>query len=93
MKKEDNEPKRVVGIKYKKEKGEIPRVIVKGSGAQADKIIEKGRKLSPKKVIQDEQLLRQVYKLPVDAEIGRELFELVAILLIHIYSIDEKNGE
>ncbi len=85
-------PKRVVGLKYEKDEG-VPRVILKGSGYQAEEIIAKGKKLAPQKVIHDEQLLTQLYKLPVDAEIGPELFELVAILLVHVYGIDDQTGE
>ena len=85
--------RRVVGLKYDKELNGVPKVILKGSGHHADKIIEKGRQISPHKEIQDEQLLNQLYRLPVDAEIGRELFELVAMLLVHVYSIDDKYGE
>ncbi|MEJ1366702.1 MAG: EscU/YscU/HrcU family type III secretion system export apparatus switch protein [Candidatus Sedimenticola sp. (ex Thyasira tokunagai)] len=85
-------PKRVVGLKYEKEQG-IPRVILKGYGYQAEEIITKGKTISNKKVIEDEKLLKQLYKLPIDAEIGAELFELVAILLVHVYGIDELTGE
>jgi type III secretion system FlhB-like substrate exporter len=85
--------KRVVGLKYDKEQNGVPRVILKASGEHAEKIIKKGRKISPHKEIKDEQLLKQLYKLPVDAEIGSELFELVAMLLVHVYSMDAKYGE
>jgi hypothetical protein len=33
--------------------------------------------------------LEALYCLPVDGEIGRELFDLVAALLVHVFAIDD----
>lgn len=81
--------KKVVGLHYKPGEG-LPKVIVKGSGEQAEKILEKQKTLRSPLVVKDKELLQQLYRLPMDAEIGKELFELVALLLVHVYSIEEK---
>jgi type III secretion system FlhB-like substrate exporter len=35
-------------------------------------------------------LLEQLYKLPMDAQIGPELFHLVASLLAHVFAVEAK---
>ena len=89
MTKDDASVKRVVGLKYEIGEG-LPQVILKGSGLLADEIIERSNTTGGPQVIQDKALVNELFKLPVDAEIGPELFELVAILLVHVYAIEEK---
>jgi type III secretion system FlhB-like substrate exporter len=81
-------PDKVVGLKYEPGQG-LPRVILKGSGTLAEEIIKAGKQIENQPLIKDEQLLEALYRLPVDGEIGRELFDLVAALLVHVYAIDE----
>lgn len=83
---------RVVGLQYKKGNG-LPRVIVKGQGYFADEILKQRNQAAGPPLVKDEKLLQQLYKLPVDSEIGRDLFELVAVLLVHVYGIEEKMKE
>lgn len=83
------ENQRVVGIKYEPEEG-LPRVILKGSGEQAREIISHGRRLQDLPIVEDKKLLEQLYRLPMDAEIGPELYELVAALLVHVYAVGAK---
>jgi flagellar biosynthesis protein len=81
--------KQVVGLKYEIGEG-LPKVILKGSGRLADEIIRHRDAINGPPVVKDEKLAKELFKLPVDGEIGPELFELVAILLVHVYAIDEK---
>lgn len=80
-------PRKVVGLKYDAAQG-LPRVILKGSGALADAIVRAGRDGPP--LVRDERLLEALYRLPVDDEIGPDLYELVALLLVHVFAIDER---
>lgn len=80
---------RVVGLKYDGE-GSLPQVILKGSGRLAGEILKRQKELQNPPVIKDEKLAKALYQLPIDAEIGPELFELVAILLVHVYAIEEQ---
>lgn len=92
MRDEADKITRVVGLQYEPGEG-LPQVIVKGSGQLANEMIEKARKLSSgPQIVKDEALLQQLYRLPMEAEIGSELFQLVAILLAHVFSIEEKLG-
>ncbi|MES9938931.1 MAG: EscU/YscU/HrcU family type III secretion system export apparatus switch protein [Candidatus Thiodiazotropha sp. 6PLUC2] len=88
----DNEAKKVVGLKYDAGQG-LPRVILKGSGKLADEIVAAGKSLGSPPLVKDERLIDALYSLPIDGEIGRELFELAAALLVHVFAIDEKSKE
>jgi flagellar biosynthesis protein len=84
--------KKVVGLQYEPGKG-LPQVILKGSGLMADEILKRRDSVRGPMIVKDEQLLKQLFKLPVDAEIGPELFQLVAVLLAHVFSIEKKLKE
>ncbi|MES9851145.1 MAG: EscU/YscU/HrcU family type III secretion system export apparatus switch protein [Candidatus Thiodiazotropha sp. L084R] len=88
----DRVPKKVVGLKYDAEQG-LPRVILKGSGKFADEIVATGNNVGSPPQLKDESLVNALYRLPIDGEIGRELFELAAALLVHVFAIDEKSKE
>ncbi len=84
----DQEIKRVVGLKYEPQAG-VPKVVLKGVGATADQVVEAAEAMTGGPVlVQDEGLLERLYRLPVDAPIDADLFQLVAILLVHVYSVD-----
>ncbi|MGD9364169.1 MAG: EscU/YscU/HrcU family type III secretion system export apparatus switch protein [Desulfobacteraceae bacterium] len=86
---EDDEIKRVVGLKYIPREGP-PKVILKGAGKTAREVIDQARELAEHKIVQDKKLLDQLFRLPVDAPIDADLFQLVAVLLVHIYQLDEE---
>ncbi len=81
--------KRVVGLQYEPGAG-LPQVILKGSGKIADEIVRKSARGAGPTVVQDAALVDQLYRLPIDARIGPELFHLVAALLAHVFTIDQK---
>jgi flagellar biosynthesis protein len=79
---------KVVGLSYQPEAG-LPKVIVKGCGELAQRILAERDWLIGPRVVHDPHLTEQLYRLPVDGQIGPELFQLVAILLTHVFAIDE----
>lgn len=89
---EHDKNKKVVGLQYEPGQG-LPQVILKGTGKVADSILASRDLGSGPQVVRDEKLVEQLYRLPMDAEIGPELFHLVARLLAHVFSIDEKIKE
>jgi len=86
------ELQKVVGLKYERGKG-LPKVLLKGQGYIADEILKRRDKYNGPPLVKDEKLVQQLYKLPVDGEISRDLFELVAILLVHVYAVEKKMRE
>lgn len=85
---EDDAIKRVVGLKYVPEEGP-PRVILKGAGKTAEAVADRARQLAEHKLVKDKHLVDQLFRLPVDAPIDTDLFQLVAVLLVHVYKLDE----
>ncbi len=82
-------PKRVVGLQYEPGQG-LPQVVLKGSGRIAEEIVRKGERGAGPSVVRDAALVDQLYRLPIDARIGPELFHLVAALLAHVFTIEQK---
>lgn len=86
---EDARPKQVVGLKYEIGEG-LPHVVLKGSGRIAEEILRKRPLVNGPAVVENAELARQLYRLPIDADIGPELFQLVATLLAHVFAVEEK---
>lgn len=86
------ELKKVVGLKYEAGEG-LPQVIVKGSGEAAEEILRRGEALGALPVVRDAALAEQLYRLPMDAPIGPELFELVAALLAHVFALEQQAAQ
>lgn len=79
--------RRVVGLKYDPEEG-LPQVIVKGAGPLAEEILQgRGARVRPQ-VVRNEALLQSLYRLPLDAQIGPELFQVVAVILAHVFALE-----
>lgn len=83
------ELKKVVGLKYEPGEG-LPQVVVKGSGPAAEEILRRQDAAGGPPIVQDGALAAQLYRLPMDAAIGPELFELVAALLAHVFSLEQR---
>lgn len=83
------EHSKVVGLRYEQGTG-LPQVIVKGSGKMAEEILRRRDPVDGPVVVKDKQLLEQLYRLPMDAQIGPELFQLVAALLAHVFAVEQK---
>lgn len=84
----NTKPKQVVGLKY--ELGQrLPQVILKGSGDMAEEILRRRPLVNGPAVVRNTELTEQLYRLPIDAEIGPELFHLVATVLAHVFAVEE----
>lgn len=81
--------RRIVGLQYEPSK-RVPQVIVKGSGPAAEEILRRGQMAGHPRIIEDVELVDQLFKLPVDAHIGPELFDLVAVLLAHVFRLEQE---
>ena len=83
--------KRVVGIGFAPD-ASVPTVVLKGSGEEAQLLLQQAREQEIP-VVADPKLLRDLYRVPVDATIGRELFPVMAALLAHVLKIDRAEIE
>lgn len=79
--------KKAVALKYQPKKDNAPRVIAKGKGKVAEKIIEVAREHNI--FIQDDpDLIEVLSQLDLNAEIPSDLYVVVAELLSFIYSLN-----
>ncbi len=83
--------KRVVGVNCDLEQ-QAPVVVVKGAGAEADAILAQARDADVH-VFRDPALVEQLYRVPIDAAVGRELFAVMAGLLAHVLMVDRERQE
>lgn len=88
MRDRDDELQRVVGVSY--ELGDLaPVVVLKSAGAGADALLDAARRSGDAPpIVRDAALVDQLYRIPVDGEVGRELFPVMATLLAHVVQLD-----
>ncbi len=80
------ESKKAVALKYEAEKDSAPKVVAKGRGYIAQKIIELARQHGiPMK--EDDALVEVLSKLDIYEEIPMELYKAVAEILVFVYQI------
>ena len=83
---------KAAALKYDREKDAAPKVIAKGRGTIAEKIIEVARKNNIP--IQSEPALVEVLsKLDIDEEIPVELYKAVAEILAFIYQANNRHRD
>lgn len=84
----DTELQRVVGVSY--ELGDLaPVVVLKGAGAAAEAVLEAAKRTSSAPpIVRDAALVDQLYRIPIDGDVGRELFPVMATLLAHVVQLD-----
>lgn len=83
------EGKKAVALKYEPQKDNAPKVVAKGRGYIADKIIQMAKQHGvPLK--EDETLVEILSKLDMYEEIPVELYKAVAEILVFVYKIKNK---
>ena len=83
-------PSRVVGLRYDGADA-LPTVVLKGSGLLAEQVLrERRRRPDAPPLVHNPTLLDALYRLPVDAAIGSELFHAVAAILAHVLAVDAR---
>ncbi|MBW2412055.1 MAG: EscU/YscU/HrcU family type III secretion system export apparatus switch protein [Deltaproteobacteria bacterium] len=80
---------KAAAITYDAEKDRAPRLVAKGSGPLADKIIEIARQHDIH-MVKDENLVQVLEALDLDTEIPPELYRAVAEVLAFIYRLNNK---
>ncbi len=85
--KEDS--KKAIALKYEPQKDKAPKIVAKGRGYIADKIVEIAKQHGvPLK--EDEALVEVLSKLDIYEEIPVELYKAVAEILVFVYKIKNK---
>jgi len=83
------EKPKAVALKYEKEKDGAPRIVAKGRGVIAQKIIEAARAHCVP-LYEDKNLAQVLEALDLETEIPPELYRAVAEVLAFIYRLNGK---
>lgn len=86
--KDDLKRKKAVAVKYTKDDN-APKVVAKGKGYVAEKILENAQK-SDVAIIKNKELVEELEKIDLGLEIPQHLYEAVAQILIFISSLEKK---
>lgn len=81
--------KTAVVINYNKEKDTAPKIIAKGKGILAEKIIEIAKQNNIP-IYEDPDLIEVLSKLDLGQEIPPQLYKLIAEVLIYVYKSNNK---
>ncbi|GAB6183348.1 EscU/YscU/HrcU family type III secretion system export apparatus switch protein [Thermodesulfovibrio hydrogeniphilus] len=81
--------KRAVALRYEQKKDSAPRVVAKGRGWIAEKIIELAKQHGVP-IEEDDILVEALSKLDLYQEIPEELYKAVAEILVFVYQIKGK---
>lgn len=89
MKEAGNMPRKAVALRYRPEQDHAPKVVAKGKGRLAEKIIAKANE-NGVPVQEDPSLVEILYKIDLDQAIPPELYRVVAEILALVYRMEEK---
>ena len=82
--------KKAIAIKYNNTKDLAPKVVAKGKGQIAHKIIDIARKNNVP-LYEDQNLAQLLESIDLDLEIPPELYRAVAEVLVFIYRLNSKS--
>lgn len=83
--------KRVVALRYDAELDSAPKVVAKGSGHLAERILEIAREHGIV-IHEDPDMMKALAALDVDMEIPEALYRAVAEVLAFVYAVNKGSG-
>ncbi|HOO75527.1 MAG TPA: EscU/YscU/HrcU family type III secretion system export apparatus switch protein [Tepiditoga sp.] len=81
--------KKAIAISYNRETDTAPKVVAKGAGIIAEKIIEVAKNTDVP-IIEDKNKAEEFYGVDLNVEIPKEMYKVAAEILAFIYSLDKK---
>jgi type III secretion system FlhB-like substrate exporter len=82
-------PRRIIGISFKPSEG-LPSVLLKAAGDNVAPILAAARAHGEIPIHQDAALAESLYRVPIEAPIGRELFPVMAVILAQVLDLDQR---
>lgn len=82
-------PKKAVALKYDPEEDRAPRVVAKGEGYLAERIIALAREAGIP-IKEDSELVKSLMEVELEREIPSELYEAVAVVLAWAWRLNGK---
>jgi flagellar biosynthesis protein len=92
MAKKQPPKKTAIAVHYDKESDTAPKIVAKGKGSIADKIIDLARK-NEIPLYEDKDLIEVLSKLDLGQEIPAEMYKLIAEVLVYVYRSNNKAGK
>ncbi len=92
MKNKASKNSEVVALKYNSKEEKAPKVVAKGKGYVADKILEIARQHNIL-VREDPELLQVLSALDLNSEVPPHVYQVVAELLAFVYSVNKQFAE
>lgn len=83
-----NKKRKAAALKYERGKDRAPKLVAKGSGLVADKIIEKAEEYGIF-IKEDKDMVEVLATLDLYQEIPESLYQAVALILAELYKINE----
>ena len=80
---------KAVALKYKAYEDLAPKVVAKGKGELAKKIIQKAKEFDVP-LFQNEELVNMLLNVDINEEIPKEMYEAVVEVFIWLYKLEEK---
>jgi len=87
----NNKPRTAIALSYEPDEA-APKIIASGKGYLADKIIERAKEANIP-LHKDEKLANTLSKLEIGDMIPRELYEVVAEILVFVDNMDRLKGK
>jgi flagellar biosynthesis protein len=87
----DNKMRKAAVLKYKHQIDRAPKLVAKGKGMLADRILELARKHRIP-IQSDPALVEVLSQLDIDQEIPPDLYRAVAQVLAYVYRVTKKMG-
>jgi flagellar biosynthesis protein len=84
-------PKKAAALRYDHGRDQAPKVVAKGRGKIAEKIIALARE-NDVPLVEDHSLVQVLEALDVDMEIPIELYKAVAEVLVFVYRLNKGAG-
>lgn len=92
MNNQEEKPKQAIALHYNNDETAAPKVVAKGAGFIADKIVT-AAKQNAVPVYQNKTLTGMLMAVDIDREIPPELYQAVAEILAYVYRVDQRLGK
>ena len=89
---QERKKKKAVALHYDQSKESAPRVVAAGKGYQAERILQVAKE-AQLPIYEDPALVEMLSYLDLGSEIPGELYDMVAEVLVFVYSLDKKAGK
>ncbi|MCD5415408.1 MAG: EscU/YscU/HrcU family type III secretion system export apparatus switch protein [Clostridiales bacterium] len=86
-----NKDKKAIALEYNSEEQDVPQITASGRGVVAERIIETAVN-SNVEIYKNEELVKELIQFKVGTEIPKELYEIVAQILIFVEEVDSVNS-